>query len=152
MKSERLKKLENELKDLENWKSLGLVPKKDIAKHEQEVIGIQEKIKEEKDRLAYLKENGDEEYTAPKRGTKQAFEPQTMPDTAGKEENYTQSMNEGSTSYGGSDHTTLFDLDDTDKGGESSGTQEYSSDEDPFSDKNRARRFGDSLDPENDNW
>jgi hypothetical protein len=152
MKSERLKKLENELKDLESWKSLGLVPKKDIDKHEQEVGTIRQKIQEEKERLAYLKENGDEEYTAPKRGTKQAFEPQTMPDTMGKEENYTQAMNEGTTSYGASDHTTLFDLDDSDKGAESSGTQEHSADDDPFSDRNRVRRFGDSLDPENDSW
>ena len=33
MKSERLKKLETELEDLEQWMNLGLVPKKDIEKH-----------------------------------------------------------------------------------------------------------------------
>jgi hypothetical protein len=30
MKSERLKKLEAELEDLEQWMGLGLVPKKDV--------------------------------------------------------------------------------------------------------------------------
>ena len=33
LKSERLKKLEKELADLEHWLRLGLVPKKDIPKH-----------------------------------------------------------------------------------------------------------------------
>ena len=33
IKSERLKKLEVELEDLEQWLKLGLVPKKDIEKH-----------------------------------------------------------------------------------------------------------------------
>ena len=33
MKSERLKKLEIELQDLQQWLKLGLVPKKDLEKH-----------------------------------------------------------------------------------------------------------------------
>ena len=33
VKSERLKKLENELQDLQQWLKLGLVPKKDLEKH-----------------------------------------------------------------------------------------------------------------------
>ena len=36
IKSERLKKLEVELTDLEQWLKLGLVPKKDVEKHKQE--------------------------------------------------------------------------------------------------------------------
>ena len=38
MKSERLKKFENELNDLEQWLNLGLVPKKDLDKHKTEII------------------------------------------------------------------------------------------------------------------
>ena len=48
-KSERLKKLETELHDLEQWLKLGLVPKKDIEKHKGEIGVIQSKIEEEKD-------------------------------------------------------------------------------------------------------
>ena len=36
-KSERLKKLETELEDLEQWMRLSLVPKKDIEKHKEEI-------------------------------------------------------------------------------------------------------------------
>ena len=39
IKSERLKKLETELEDLEQWMQLGLVPKKDLDKHKEEWRG-----------------------------------------------------------------------------------------------------------------
>ena len=82
VKSERLKKLETELEDLEQWKKLGLVPKKDVKKHDEEIKAVKQRIKEEKERLALLKENGElEEYIAPKRSSKQPYqEPQTLPD------------------------------------------------------------------------
>lgn len=68
VKSERLKKLETELNDLQQWLKLGLVPKKDVEKHKEEIHAVQSKIEEEKDRLQFLKESGDaEEYIAPKR-------------------------------------------------------------------------------------
>ena len=68
LKSDKLKKLEAELGDLEQWHQLGLVPKKDEPKHLEEIRVIQEKIDEEKDRLRFLKEHGDlDEYVAPKR-------------------------------------------------------------------------------------
>ena len=35
MKSERLKKLEKEIKELKKWLNLDLVPKKDIDKHKK---------------------------------------------------------------------------------------------------------------------
>ena len=44
MKSERLKKLELELHDLEQWLNLGLVPKKDIEKHKIEIDQFKKKI------------------------------------------------------------------------------------------------------------
>lgn len=40
VKSERLKKLESELQDLEQWLKLGLVPKKDVTKHKEEIEQI----------------------------------------------------------------------------------------------------------------
>ena len=47
IKSERLKKLEGELQDLEQWLKLGLVPKKDMEKHKEEIRLLQQKIDEE---------------------------------------------------------------------------------------------------------
>ena len=69
VRSERLKKFETEFDDLENWLKLGLVPKKDIKKHKEEIATIKIKIEEERDRLRSLKESGEvEEYVAPKKG------------------------------------------------------------------------------------
>ena len=68
MKSERLKKLEAELADLEQWMKLGLVPKKELERHREEIENLKARIEEEKERLQFLKESGDmEEYTAPRR-------------------------------------------------------------------------------------
>lgn len=83
VKSERLKKMETELNDLEQWLKLGLVPKKDIEKHKEEIEAVKVKMEEEKERLRFLKESGDlEEYTPPKRAqTRAAFtEMPTIPD------------------------------------------------------------------------
>ena len=55
MKSERLKKLELVLQDLEQWLNLGLVPKKDIPKHEGEIQALKDRVNEEKARLQSLK-------------------------------------------------------------------------------------------------
>src|SRR6202035_38359 len=83
IKSERLKKLEVELNDLEQWLKLGLVPKKDIEKHKEEILAVQSKIEEEKERLHFLKESGEaEEYITPKRpSTRSGYtEMPTIPD------------------------------------------------------------------------
>src|SRR5687767_3123212 len=83
IKSERLKKLETELNDLEQWLKLGLVPKKDIEKHKEEITAVQAKIEEEKERLQFLKESGEaEEYITPKRPVARAgyTEMPTIPD------------------------------------------------------------------------
>lgn len=53
MKSEWLKKLEHELKDLEKWLQLSLVPKKDLEKHKLEIAAIKAKIEEE-NQLSYF--------------------------------------------------------------------------------------------------
>ncbi len=144
MKSERLKKLEAELADLEKWLSLGLVPKKELSKHKAEMDNIKHKIKEESERLQFLKESGDnEDFELPKRSSKQPYsEPQTMP---GLEINTDSDANI---------ETETFDMETT--VGESTSYREEATiiedlEEDPFSDKNRWKR-GVLEDPDADNW
>lgn len=155
MKSERLKKLETELEDLEQWMNLGLVPKKDMEKHKEEIRGIRSKIDEEKERLRFMKESGEmEEYVTPKRNpSRQAYaEPHTLPD---------MDMGDNMTDAGLDMETDSFDVDtvteDETEGGTSAGTEEEATvveeeeDEDPFSDRNRWKR-GVLEDPDVDNW
>lgn len=153
MKSERLKKLETELEDLEQWMNLGLVPKKDVEKHKEEIRSIQSKIGEEKDRLRYLKESGElEEYVTPKRSSaRQAYaEPHTLPDMDVGEHMTDAGLDMETEAY---DMETIAD-DETEGGG--GGSEEESTlleeeDEDPFSDRNRWKR-GILEDPDADNW
>ena len=49
IKSERLKKLETELNDLEQWLKLGLVPKKDVDKHKEEILVVRNKIRRKRE-------------------------------------------------------------------------------------------------------
>lgn len=156
MKSERLKKLETELEDLEQWMNLGLVPKKDVEKHKEEIRSIKSKIDEEKDRLRYLKESGElEEYVTPKRSpSRQAYaEPHTLPDMEMGGDNMTDA--------GLDMETEAYDMEtineeETEGGGGGGSTEEESTmleeeDEDPFSDRNRWKR-GILEDPDADNW
>lgn len=156
MKSERLKKLETELRDLEQWLKLGLVPKKDIEKHKEEIRVLQNKIEEEKERLQFLKESGDaEEYTIPRRTTGRAGYPDTSTLSDIELTEDASSLSEPSLemdtdaidieTYAGeerteetSDETIREDEDEEDE------------DEDPFSDRNRWRRG--IIDPDADEW
>ncbi len=157
MKSERLKKLESELEDLEQWMGLGLVPKKDIEKHKEEIRSLKTKIDEEKNRLRFLKENDElEEYVTPKRSqARQAYaEPHTLPD---------MEINENMTDAGLDMETESYEMEtvteeETEEGsGGGAGTEEEATisdeeeDEDPFSDRNRWKR-GILEDPDRDNW
>ena len=150
IKSERLKKLENELGDLKQWKDLGLVPKKDQEKHDREIELLESKIDEENERLTHLRESGDvEEYTMPKRSpqAKQPFQDaHTMPDIDVEEGELTNAgLDMDTATY--SDTTSIYDSDDS--------TEEKTSsdedDENPFSDKNRWRR-GILEDPDGNDW
>ncbi len=153
IKSERLKKLEAELQDLEQWQKLGLVPKKDVQKHSEEISSLREKIGEERDRLRFLKESGEtEEYTPPKRATgRQAVhEPQSLPDIDIAEEGFTDAGLEM--------ETEPFDVETTASGEEAEevdeeggSAAEEDDDEDPFSDRNRWRR-GVLEDPDANDW
>lgn len=160
IKSERLKKLESELHDLEDWLKLGLVPKKDIEKHKEEIAAVQGKIEEEKERLQFLKESGEaEEYITPKRPTARTgyTEMPTIPD-----------IDIGETVLGGGGESNMdvetdaIDVETTSEGeereegeeeeGESEKTHvEEEDEESPFSDRNRWRRGG-ILDPDADEW
>jgi len=144
LKSERLRKLEAELGDLKQWLELGLVPKKDIPKHENEIEILNEKITEEKDRLRFLKENGDlDEYVAPKKSQRQPYaEPQTIPDVDG---GGSSGLTEGGF------ESTAAETESTSLGDKETEYTVSDEDDDPFSDKNRWRR-GILEDPDSDNW
>lgn len=161
IKSERLRKLETELSDLEQWLKLGLVPKKDMDKHKEEIKALKSRISEEKERLQFLKEGGEaEEFIVPKRQAAKAGynEMPTIPDidiaetgsglTDGgfemetylsDESTYDEEAEEG-------DEKTGHDVDEANAPGE-----EEEDDESYFSDKNRWRRGG-ILDPDADEW
>lgn len=156
VKSERLKKLEGELTDLDQWLKLGLVPKKDIEKHKEEIRAIRSKIEEEKERLQFLKESGEaEEYVAPKRPSTRAgyTEMPTIPD-----------IDIGETAVGVNDtgfdmETEAVDVESTvseereeeNEGDEEAPPAEEEEEESPFSDRNRWRRGG-IIDPDADEW
>jgi len=153
MKSERLKKLETELEDLEQWMHLGLVPKKDVEKHKEEIRSLLSKIEEEKERLRFMKESGElEEYVTPKKSSaRQAYaEPHTLPD---------MDIGENMTDAGLEMETETYEMEtiteDETSGGagtvDEEGAAPEEEDEDPFSDRNRWKR-GILEDPEADNW
>lgn len=149
VKSERLKKLEVELEDLEQWLRLGLVPKKDIEKHKEEIRSIKSKIDEEKERLRFLKENGElEEYVTPKRAPARQVYPEahTMPDMDVGESMTDMGFDMESEGYEG--ETTASE---EGEGGEEATQVEEEEDEDPFSDRNRWKR-GVLEDPDADKW
>ncbi len=173
VKSERLKKLEAELNDLEQWLKLGLVPKKDIEKHREEITSVRGKIEEEKDRLQFLKESGEiEEYVTPKRvPTRTAYtDMPTIPDVDMAEtgvglsetnfdlesENVSTETSIISDREDDDDETTTTDDssdddDDTETPSRASEDSELEDDESYFSDRNRWRRGG-IVDPDADEW
>jgi len=150
VKSERLKKLETELKDLQQWLKLGLVPKKDLTKHESEIQLIQQKIEEERERLRYLKENDELEYVAPKRhaAPRSGFqEAHTIPDINVDETNVTDAGLEVETETYTEAETIAEESDET----VSEDITSLDDDDDPFSDSNRWRR-GVLENPDDNSW
>ena len=155
IKSERLKKLETELQDLDQWLKLGLVPKKDLEKHKEEMRLLQQKIDEERERLRFLKESGEmEPFASPKRqaGRQAVHEPHSLPDI--------DMADEGMTDAGLETETEPFDIETTSSGETEEETFEDESglieedddeEEDPFSDRNRWRR-GVLEDPDAKDW
>lgn len=156
VKSERLKKLETELNDLQQWLKLGLVPKKDIDKHQEEIRAVDQKIQEEKERLQFLKESGDmDELVVPKRTPPRAgyTEMPTIPDMDISETNsHAQESNfdvESETNESGS--SVIEERGAGDDEAHTDDEAEDKEEESYFSDKNRWRRGG-IVDPEADEW
>lgn len=148
MKTERLKKLEAELKDLQQWLKLGLVPKKDLAKHKEEIKAIQAKIEEEDERIKFLKDSGDldELYTSRKTPSRTTYQDHpTMSDINAEHHgsNNTIAM-DVETDAIGLDNNTYANEGDDETGSEDTDW------EDPFSDKARWRRG--IMDPDADEW
>jgi hypothetical protein len=153
IKSERLKKLEIELADLEQWLKLGLVPKKDIEKHKEEIAAVQSKIEEEKERLQFLKESGDtEEFVAPKRSSATRGGFTDMPSIPDIDMGDTQAhlTTESGFDMDSEEDDTGTTQEDDDKSEEDS-EEEEEEDESYFSDKNRWKRGG-IIDPDADDW
>lgn len=151
IKSERLKKLEQELFDLEQWMKLGLVPKNDISRHEEEIESIKAKIEEEKERLQFLKESGDtEEYTPPKRQPRTAYtEVPTIPDIDMSEANGSTDTSFEMDTNGNDNETSMTDDDRDDDETSKSDEDEESF----FSDRQRWKRgFKDIVDPDANEW
>jgi hypothetical protein len=154
MKSERLKKLETELNDLQQWMKLGLVPKKEQARHEGEIETLKGRIAEEKDRLQFLKESGEgEEYTTAKRAPAK----NVYPDTPTFAE---MDMAEESSEVGVDIETESMEFEtsvteehtaEEGEGGGEEFEEEEEEEEDPFSDQNRWRRGG-IVDPDANEW
>jgi len=166
VKSERLRKLESELRDLEQWQELGLVPKKDLEHHQEEIRLLKERIEEERERLQFLKEGGEaEEFIVPKRvaGKPGFSDVPTVPDMeVGGEsgsgmtdsgfdmETY---VTEDTTSVRDSEAEVLSSVEDI-SGVEEAALEDRTrteEDESYFSDKNRWRRGG-IRDPDADEW
>ncbi|MDJ0652138.1 MAG: hypothetical protein QNJ27_03945 [Simkaniaceae bacterium] len=150
MKNDRIKKLEKELRDLEYWLELNLVPKRDIESHKKEIKILKERIEEEKARLQSIKENGDNnEYSIPKRNAQQRAayqEPHTLPGASADESSGMTAMdldNEMPTTYETESGTMAND--------EGATTIADNDEEDPFSDRNRWRR-GILEDPDSNSW
>ena len=153
LKSERLKKLENELNDLEQWQQLGLVPKKDINRHKEEIKALSAKIEEERERLEFLK-GEDEEFIVPKRSPGKVHFGD-MPTIPGEEEGGASGMTE----FGYEDRTTPEYTALEDENSKASAQQEGADDfefasgrtytDDYFSDENRWKRGSkDIVDPD----
>lgn len=156
VKSERLKKLETELNDLQQWLKLGLVPKKDIDKHQEEIRAVDQKIQEEKERLQFLKESGDmDELVVPKRTPPRAgyTEMPTIPDMDISETNShaQESAFDVESEANDSGSTVIEEKAGTEDEAAADDDGEDKEEESYFSDKNRWRRGG-IVDPEADEW
>ncbi len=155
IKSERLKKLEGELNDLQQWLKMGLVPKKDIEKHKDEIVVIRSKIEEEKERLHFLKESGDaEEYVTPKRPAVRPgyTEMPTIPDIdIGETAGFTETGLDMETEAADAETSIAGERDEEEGEHQEDERGAEEEEESPFSDRNRWRRGG-IMDPDADEW
>jgi hypothetical protein len=150
LKSEKLKKMEVELGDLERWLELGLVPRKDQPKHEEEIRIIREKMSEEEGRIRFLKEHGDlDEYVAPKRQpakTVYQAEMPTLPDVDAGQTRGDDDAEDSREVTRGTEETTVSEDKEEDESSQSEADEESY-----FSDRARWKRGG-IVDPEANDW
>jgi len=150
IKSERLKKFEIELSDLEQWLRLGLVPKKDVEKHKQDIQTLIQKIANEKERLESSKNNESvsTEHFAPKQSNKpKSYEEVILLDNEESVENLPCSefdLNE----EGSEVENSIFKEIDAER---NFSTEPEADDELDFSDKSRCGRLK-NVDPDNEYW
>lgn len=149
MKSERLKKFEAELNDLEQWMRLGLVPKKELERHKEEIDNLKSRIAEEKERLQFLKESGEvEEFTVRPRGPSKTVYPETPS---------VSDVEFGETTEAGlemeTESTDLATTEEEKEEGTTTEIERYEEEEDPYSDKKRWERGGGRIiDPDATDW
>lgn len=155
-KSERLRKLEVELEDLQRWLKLGLVPRKDMSRHLEEISLLQSKIEEERDRLQNLRETGQlEEYITPKRQVQRSpySDTPTMPDIDMMEDGGEMSDTSFDSSSETTDLDTSYATDERDLETNRTAHEEPepgNDDADPERDRNRWKRG--FRDPDDDEW
>ncbi len=149
IKTERLKKLESELRDLDQWLKLSLVPKKDMDKHKSEIVVIESKIEEEKERIQFLKDSGNTEelYATRKTNNRSTYteNPSMSEIDIGT---HNPSITEGAVDV----ETDAIDVENSilEEHEDEVTEVEETEEEDPFSDKARWKRG--LLDPDDDQW
>jgi hypothetical protein len=139
------------------------VPKKDLEKHKEEMRTLQSKIREEEEKIQYLKEQAseEEEFTMPRRGpARSAYggEMATLPDAdIAEESSVADTAIEMETET--ANHTFFEEREEPEGGGaeEEDDEAEEEDEEDPFSERNRWRRGMSEqdqgiIDPDADRW
>ena len=156
MRNDKIKKMEVELRDLEEWLKLGLVPKKDEEKHKLEIAAVTKRISDEQAKLRALRDGEEmEEFVTPKRTTRTAFTEQTTIAELDMETNMhyrNRTSISDDTSFSGDTETA--DMDTATSDGDDDSTSAEDDDVDPFSDTQRLRRGWDRdvIDPDSDDW
>ncbi|RDB31462.1 hypothetical protein [Candidatus Similichlamydia laticola] len=108
-KSERLRKLEEERANLEQWLKLGLVPKKELSKYLQEAEDLKARIEEEKERLQALKEIGhSQDYAPVRRQVRGAYADNPTIGTLGEASSSEGHSDASDTGYHQTDHNRGF--------------------------------------------
>ena len=155
-KSERLRKLEVELEDLQRWLKLGLVPRKDIERHEEEIAHLRARIDEERSRLQHLRDSGQsEEYVTPKRQNQRSpySDTPTMPDIDMMDEGGEMSETGFESTTETTDLDTSYTHDDRDMETDRTDFEDARNsrdDIDPERERNRWKRG--FRDPDDDEW
>ena len=130
-KSDKLKKLDRELKEAENWLELGMLSGPELEKHLNEIIAIKKRREDEINRLKNAQDTDDDLITK-KVYSKNSYDSTNIHDMDHPDEYDLANLYED-------DSFTHSDDDDSD-------------DDDPFSAARRWSRKNEIQDPESDDW